>query len=127
MARKKLVLVVDDEADIRDGLNYWLDSEGYETVNAVDGDSGMESALARTPDAILMDVMMPGKSGINILTELRADQGTTGIPVIMLSASLRDEQRALDAGASYFVHKPFEGGKLIATVKKVMDRDCAVK
>ena len=125
MSDKKLVLIVDDEADIRDGVARWLSATGFETIVAGDGVEGLESALANKPDIILLDVLMPRKDGMETLRDLRANAATYEIPVIMLSAHLRDEQQALDAGARFFVHKPYDGKKLIQTVKATVEPETA--
>lgn len=122
MTSTKKVLIVDDEADIREGVGRWLSAGGYETSVAVDGDAGVAAAQAAAPDAILLDVMMPRKDGLQALAELRANPDTSRIPIVMLSASMRDEQRALDAGAKFFVHKPYDGKKLIAAVKAAIEQ-----
>lgn len=120
MNSNQTILVVDDEADIRNGVCRWLNASGFETVCAADGDLAIQSARCHAPAAILMDVLMPQKDGMTALAELRADLATSRIPVIMLSASLRDECRALDAGATYFIHKPYSGRQLIAAVKSAI-------
>lgn len=123
------VLIVDDEADIRDGVSRWLGASGFETCCASDGESGVKSAKANAPDAILLDVLMPKKDGMQTLAELRACPQTKRIPVVMLSASLRDEHRALDAGARFFVHKPYDGKKLVSAVRAALadtDAGCTV-
>jgi len=122
MISKERVLVVDDEADIQDGVSRWLGFAGFETLLADNGNEGIASARANAPEAILLDMQMPGKDGIQTLAVLRSDQGTTDIPVVMLSASLRDEQRALDAGARYFVHKPYDGKQLVATIQAAIQQ-----
>lgn len=116
------VLVVDDEPDIRDGVSRWLHAAGYETLIAGDGEQGVASAALNVPQAIVLDVRMPRKDGMETLSELRAKKETFHIPVVMLSASLRDEQRALDAGARYFVHKPYDCKKLVSAVKAAIDQ-----
>lgn len=115
------VLIVDDEADIREGVRRWLDASGYETYSAADGEAGIEAAQEQSPDAILLDVLMPKKDGMQTLAEIRTCPRMHQIPVVMLSASLRDEQRALDAGAKFFVHKPYDGKRLVATVKAAIE------
>lgn len=122
MCAMQKVLVVDDEADIREGVRRWLHASGYVTDSACDGEQGIEAAQASPPDAILLDVLMPKKDGMQTLAEIRTCPRTHHIPVVMLSASLRDEQRALDAGAKYFVHKPYDGKRLVATVKAAIER-----
>lgn len=115
-SKQKRILVVDDEPDISEAVCRWLKAGGYEARSAANGVAGMQAALDSPPDAILLDVLMPFKDGLETLADLRANDLTTQIPVIMLSASLRDEQRALDAGARFFIHKPYDGKKLVSTV-----------
>jgi DNA-binding response OmpR family regulator len=123
MDQAKRVLIVDDERDIVDGVSRWLSAAGYDTLIAGDGYEGFESATRNAPDAILLDVLMPKKDGMTTLAELRAQQQTNNIPVVMLSASLRDEQRALDAGARFFVHKPYDGRKLVSTIDAAVEEN----
>ena len=122
MNETRKVLIVDDEADIQDGVRRWLHAAGYETLLAANGDQGVSTATDHEPHAILLDMLMPVKDGLETLAELRANEQTHDIPVVMLSASLRDEQRALDAGAKYFVHKPYDGKRLISTVRAAIDQ-----
>ncbi len=122
MTEKSRILVVDDEPDIREGVSRWLNAAGYETLIAGNGEEGMATASQDMPQAILLDVLMPKKDGMETLAELRASKETRNIPVVMLSASLRDEQRALDAGAKFFVQKPYDGKKLVSTVKAAIDQ-----
>lgn len=117
------VLIVDDEQDIRDGVNRWLKASGYDTYQAEDGEACLQATQDNKPDAILLDVLMPKKGGMETLAELRNSSETLGIPVVMLSASLRDEQQALDAGARFFVQKPYDGKKLVATIKAAIDEN----
>lgn len=121
MNTKRRVLIIDDESDIRDGASLWLKARGYDTACAEDGEAGFESAQADPPDAILLDVLMPKKDGMQTLAALQASPRTKAIPVVMLSASLRDEQRALEAGARFFVQKPYDGKKLSLAVGVAID------
>ncbi|MEW4566180.1 response regulator [Bremerella sp. JC770] len=120
MNDSKRILIVDDEQDIREGVCYWLKQAGYTPIEAKDGDSGIASAKTQSPEAILLDVRMPEKDGIETLSDLRKDQATHQIPVVMLSASLRDELRALDAGARFFLQKPYSGTSLLSTISAVL-------
>lgn len=120
MQKPSRVLIVEDEDDIRAGVAMWLGVAGYETSQANDGVDGVEAAIAAPPDAILMDMMMPRMNGLKAIESLKATPATASIPVVMLSASLRDEQRALDAGARYFVHKPYDHKKLLAALQSAL-------
>lgn len=120
MNKKKQILIIDDETDVRDGASLWLNAGGYATQSAEDGEAGVESAIANRPDAILLDVNMPKMDGLQTLAKLRASPSTHDVPVVMLSASLRDEKRALDAGAKFFIHKPHEGKELVAITRAAM-------
>lgn len=122
MADWKRVLVVDDEPDIRQGVSRWLQRDGIEPLFAEDGEIGVAAARAYAPDAILLDMLMPKLDGLQTLALLRADAETANIPVVMLSASLRDQQRALNAGAKFFVHKPYNGKHLLAAVNTAIDQ-----
>lgn len=120
MSESKRILIVDDEQDIRDGVCYWLKLAGYTPIEANDGNSGIETAKAQSPEVILLDVRMPDKDGIETLNDLLKDRSTHQIPVVMLSASLRDELRALDAGARFFLQKPYDGKSLLSTIAAVL-------
>lgn len=121
MNEHQKILVVDDEEEIREGVCRWLSAGGFETVVASDGDEALHAVRETAPNAILLDVLMPKRGGMETLADLRADAATSMIPVVMLSASLRDEQRALDAGASFFVRKPYDGKELLAAVHAAMN------
>ncbi|MBI1247590.1 response regulator [bacterium] len=125
MNDSKKVLIIDDEHDIREGVSYWLRSAGYAPILASDGDAGIQAARRSIPQAIVLDVQMPHQDGIETLVQLRCDSETRRIPIIMLSASLQDESRAFDAGARFFVQKPYEGRRLISAVNAALgSADC---
>ena len=110
------ILLVEDDREIRTIAALRLRSAGYATVAASDGQQGVRMALSERPDAIVMDVRMPKKDGMMALTELKEHAETRHIPIVMLSASIVDQQRALDAGARFFLTKPYQGHDLLATV-----------
>src|SRR5262249_20023816 len=107
MLDKKRVLIVDDDHDIIQGADLRLRAAGYDTLTASDGEQGVAAAVNNTPDAILMDVRMPRLDGLGALAQLKQRAETRDIPVVVLSASLRDQRAALDAGARYFLTKPY--------------------
>lgn len=118
-AMAKSILIVDDEQDILDLLTFNLRKEGYDTLAAADGDSALELARSAGPDLIILDVMLPGKDGWEVLRELRRDPGTRQIPVVFLTAkdSEIDEVVGLELGADDYIVKPVSMHKLIARVK----------
>lgn len=96
-----------------------LSYAGYEVKTAHDGVEGLELIRTEKPDLVLLDVRMPRMDGLSVLRALRDDPDTTTPPVIMLSASLQDQQTALEAGAQYFLTKPYRSGDLIDAVAAV--------
>jgi DNA-binding response OmpR family regulator len=114
------ILVVDDNEDIRNLLEYLLTKEGYKVSVASDGDEGLQKAITLKPDLILLDVMMPNVSGLETLTALRAnkDQKISSIPVIMITAKsgTDDVDEALARGADSYIVKPFRPASLISKV-----------
>src|SRR5882757_6151130 len=105
--RKPLVLVVDDDQGVRQALRLGLSVEGFDVHEAADGESGLESITAQLPSVVLLDVVMPGISGVEAVRRMRL-QGRT-IPVCMLSArdEVDDRVAGLAAGADDYVVKPF--------------------
>jgi len=116
----KRVLIVDDNQEVVRATSLRLRAAGYETIAAYDGDQGVDAAVQNRPDAILLDVRMPVKDGLSALSELKRREDTREIPVVMLSASVVDQQSALDCGARYFVRKPHDGRQLVAALNVVI-------
>ena len=113
---KNRILLVDDDHDIVAGTSMRLRAAGYETSVAYDGDTGYAAAVKTHPDAIVLDIRMPDKTGIETLDELKENATTRGIPVVMLSASLGDQATSLDHGARFFLRKPYLGSDLVQAV-----------
>jgi two-component system, OmpR family, alkaline phosphatase synthesis response regulator PhoP len=115
-------LVIDDEAPIRLLCRVNLEAEGIEVLEAAEGESGLELAKKERPDAILLDVMMPGLDGWNVAERLLADEATKAIPIIFLTAraDLRDRVRGLDVGGLDYVTKPFNPVDLATLVRDVV-------
>lgn len=120
MARK--ILVVDDEQDILDLLQFNLETEGFDILTALDGDAALELAENEQPDLVILDVMLPGKDGWEVLREMRRNGKTQNIPVIFLTAkdSEIDEVVGLELGADDYIVKPISIRKLQARVKNVL-------
>ena len=118
------VLVIDDEAPIRLLCRVNLEAEGMEVLEAEDGPSGIEAAREQMPDAILLDVMMPGLDGWRVAEQLFEDDRTIGIPIIFLTAraEFRDRARGLDIGGVDYVTKPFNPLELAPLVQSLLDR-----
>lgn len=113
------VLVVDDDNDIRDLLVLDLEMSGYEVFTADNGFRAEQVAKESLPDLIVLDVMMPGRTGYEVLTSLRADDRTNEIPVVMLTALTNDDDvwAGWAAGADYYMTKPFDYGELERFIK----------
>jgi DNA-binding response OmpR family regulator len=106
---KKRILVVDDDPDLVELLRKKLDLEGFECLVAEDGHSGLELAKKEKPDLIVLDLMLPGMDGYKICRLLKFDDRYKHIPIIMLTARTRTEDRTLGAetGVDLYVTKPF--------------------
>ncbi|GFZ78622.1 DNA-binding response regulator [Compostibacillus humi] len=115
------ILVVDDEQPIADILKFNLEKEGYEVICAYDGDEAIKLATNEKPDLILLDIMLPGKDGNEVLREIRKTQT---MPIIMLTAKDTeiDKVLGLELGADDYVTKPFSNRELIARVKANLRR-----
>ena len=118
------VLVIDDEAPIRLLCRVNLEAEDIEVLEAGDGPAGIEAAKAERPDAILLDVMMPGLDGWHVAERLLEDPDTGQIPIVFLTAraELRDRARGLDLGGVEYVTKPFNPVELAPIVRGLLDR-----
>ena len=113
----KRILIVEDEENIVDILAFNLKREGYETMEAMDGAAGLELALARDPDLILLDLMLPNMDGFEVCRRIREAGRTT--PVIMLTAREEETDKVLglELGADDYITKPFSMRELLARVK----------
>ena len=117
MDEKKRVLIVEDEKNIVDIIRFNLDREGYEVLDAYDGEAGLARARAEKPDLILLDVMMPKMMGFDVCRALRAEGDN--VPVIILTAREEEEDKVLglEIGADDYITKPFSMRELIARVR----------
>jgi DNA-binding response OmpR family regulator len=118
------VLVVDDEAPIRLLCRVNLEAEGMTVLEAAEGETGLELARSQLPDVVLLDVMMPGRSGWEVAEELLADDVTSGIPIIFLTAraEIRDRAKGIDLGGVDYVTKPFNPVELAPLVEDLVRR-----
>jgi two-component system OmpR family response regulator len=115
---RQTILVCDDEEPMRALMRAALDPSGCEIVEARDGDESMDLARALEPDLIVLDLMMPGRSGLQVLDELRGEPAFETTPVIVLSAraQVADREAVTRAGATRFMTKPFSPRELYTEV-----------
>ncbi|SUP08274.1 phosphate regulon transcriptional regulator PhoB [Vibrio metschnikovii] len=118
------ILVVEDEAPIREMLCFVLEQKGYQAVEAEDYDSAVTKLVEPFPDLVLLDWMLPGGSGINFIKHMKREELTRNIPVVMLTARGEEEDkvRGLEVGADDYITKPFSPKELIARLKAVIRR-----
>ncbi|MGH2489833.1 MAG: response regulator transcription factor [Candidatus Limnocylindria bacterium] len=120
---KRRILVVEDDRTLRQALTFNLEKEGYEVASAVDGEQALAAGRDRRHDLILLDLMLPGMSGLEVLRTLRREE--VGTPVIILSAKGEEVDRVvgLKVGADDYVPKPFSRPELLARVEAVLRRE----
>jgi two-component system OmpR family response regulator len=117
------ILICEDEPELRELIRVVLNG-GYAFVEAADGVESLELARGLRPDLVLLDLMMPGQSGVEVLRELRSDPALEQTPVIVVSAFSTDADKAsaFAAGADRFLEKPFEPDELAAMVEELLGR-----
>jgi DNA-binding response OmpR family regulator len=118
------ILIVDDEKDMAELVGYNLQREGFEVISAYDGQSALSAAEGETPTLIVLDLMLPQIDGLEVCRQLKRNQVTAHIPIIMLTAKGEESDRivGLELGADDYVVKPFSVKELIARVKAVLRR-----
>jgi CheY-like chemotaxis protein len=116
------VLVVDDEHNIRNILDFSLHAEGFLVISALNGEDAFKLAVESDPDLILLDVMMPGQGGVETCRALKADPRTSSIPVILLTAlaGKQDRDAGRKAGADAYITKPFSPKKVTDAVQDLL-------
>ncbi len=116
------VLVADDDPDIRELVSFKLERAGHEVVAVADGPSAVAAALESPPDIAIIDVTMPGLSGLQVCAALRDDPRTAAVPLILLTARAHadDAHRGLQAGAVAYVTKPFSPRELVQQVESLL-------
>ena len=121
---KQTILVVDDEQDLLDLIEYNLKKEGYNVLKAENGVQGLEMAKEHNPNLVLLDIMMPKMDGIQVCEKMRSNPDLKSIPVIFLTARSdeKTEVEGLDTGADDFVTKPISTTKLLSRIKAVLRR-----
>lgn len=121
------ILLADDDPDILALVRLRLERWGYDVLAATNGDEALDLAYARRIDLALLDVQMPGLTGVEVTERMRADARTREVPVILLTASVQEREVAagLDAGANDYVKKPFDPDDLRARIERVLGGDPA--
>jgi signal transduction histidine kinase/DNA-binding response OmpR family regulator len=119
-AEEGLILVVDDEPDVLRLMRKYLEDEGFSVVTASTAAEGAAAARGRRPDVILLDLMLPDRSGFDLLETLKKDAATASIPVMVVSI-MNDAVRGLTLGASEYLVKPVERGAITSTVRRLLD------
>ena len=119
------VLIIEDEKDLAELVAFHLEKEGFRSVLAADGISGLELAQSARPDLILLDLMLPGMMGTEICRLLKGSEQTAGIPIIMLTAKGEEIDRVVgfEMGADDYVVKPFSNRELMLRVRAVLRRN----
>ena len=118
----KQVLVIEDEPNIVEAISFILSRDGWTVTTHVDGKSAADVVLEAMPDVLVLDVMLPGRSGFDILQELRANPKTRRLPVLMLTArgQRTDRERAEGLGVNCFMTKPFSNSEVLQTLNELV-------
>ncbi|MDU8913733.1 response regulator [Aestuariicoccus sp. MJ-SS9] len=118
----KQVLLIEDEPNIIEAISFILSRDGFAVKTHSNGVDAVETVHARKPDMVILDVMLPGKSGYDILRELREDPATRDLPILMLTArgQTKDREMAERAGVSRFMAKPFSNSEVLDAVRELV-------
>jgi two-component system phosphate regulon response regulator PhoB len=121
---KPQILIVEDEEDIRELVRYNLERENFAVTEAESGEAGLKAVTKKKPDLILLDLMLPGKDGLQICRELKQGDASRNIPVVMMTARGEESDivTGLELGAEDYIVKPFSPKVLVARVKAVLRR-----
>lgn len=113
------VLLIEDEPNIIEAIKFILSREGWQVFSHSNGETAAQTVRDRAPDVVILDAMLPGRSGFDILRELREDATTAALPVLMLTArgQTKDREMAERAGASRFMTKPFSNAEVLDAVR----------
>lgn len=123
--RQRVILVADDDEDILDLVCLTLEQAGHETIRASDGEEALNLALRHRPDACVLDVVMPKRTGLEVIEVLRDNEETTEIPILLLTATVREQDlpEGLEKSGKGYLRKPFSPRELQQRVAWMLDRD----
>ncbi len=118
----KNVLLIEDEQNIIEAISFVLSRAGWNVKTHANGHDAMDAVRARVPDVIILDVMLPGRNGFDILTDIRADPELGKTPVLMLTArgQTKDREMAERAGASQYMTKPFSNTEILEAITRLV-------
>ena len=121
----KKILIVDDEKDIVETIQFVLEAQGYSCITAYDGEKGLKKAKDNNPDLIILDVMMPKINGYKISRLLKFDSKYKDIPILMVTARSQEEDKLIgeETGADEYITKPFEIADVVEKVDKYLKKD----
>jgi DNA-binding response OmpR family regulator len=116
------VLLIEDEPNIIEAIRFILSRDGFRVDTHSDGRTALETIRSRAPDMVILDVMLPNRSGYDILHDLRGDEDLGALPVLMLTArgQRKDRELAEKLGATRFMTKPFANKEILATVRELV-------
>lgn len=117
----KTVLIIEDEPNIVEAIRFILQRDGWEVIAHGTGTDAVQKVRDAAPDLLILDVSLPGRSGMDILADLRADPATAALPVLMLTArgQARDREMAARMGASRFMTKPFSNAEVLEALRQL--------
>ena len=118
----KKVLLIEDEPNIIEAVSFILKRDGWTVATHADGTTALEAIVRHAPDVVILDVMLPGRSGYDILQDLRAEVATQTLPVLLLTArgQTKDREMAERLGASRFMTKPFSNKEVLACIRELV-------
>ena len=117
------VLLIEDEPNIIEAIRFILSRDGWQVSCHSDGATAVDTVTRLAPDVVILDVMLPNRNGFDILRDLRAQEATAGLPVLMLTAKgqAKDRERAEDLGVSAFMTKPFANAEVIDRLRSLVE------
>ncbi len=122
MKNKKRILIVDDEQDLVDTMEMALEASGYEVLSALDGEEGLRKATTENPDLVILDLMMPKMNGYQVSWELKNNEDTKHLKIIMVTAKTQESDKfwGYETGADDYITKPFQMSELVKKIAKFL-------